>query len=112
MGRRAPGDRPTAGTMGRRAQPGGPDATAPARTRTGPTRDAAARSPHAGATGPGRPRAPGAARTGGGPVVNASPTGVLSRSGPCGSSGGPERNIHVSKVTVSQPLASPRPAPL
>ena len=37
--------------------------------------------------------APGAAArtTGGGPVVKASPKGFLSRSGPCGSPGGPER---------------------
>ena len=33
----------------------------------------------------------------GGPGVNASPTGVLSRSGPCGSPGGPARSIPVSR---------------
>ena len=44
-----------------------------------------------------RPRAPGAAMPGGGPGVNASPPGLLSRSGPGGSPGGPERSIHVSR---------------
>ena len=36
--------------------------------------------------------AAGAAMTGGGPVVNASPTGLLSRRGPCGAPGGPARS--------------------
>ena len=73
--------------------------TAPARTRTGRGRDTAARIPAAPAQHDRpwtRPRAPGTAMTGGGPVVNASPTGFLSRSGAGGSPGEPERSIYVS----------------
>ena len=98
---------PIKGVMGRRAQakkpkpaPGaaartrGGRSPSPARTRTGPGRDAAALIPAAPAHHDRpwtRPRSPDAAMTGGGPVVQASPTGLLSRSGPGGSPGGPER---------------------
>ena len=54
-----------------------------ARHGDGPTAVTGGRRAH---TGPA-----GAAMTGGGPVVNASPTGVLSRSGPGGAPGGPQR---------------------
>ena len=66
--------------------PGG-QSPAPARTRRAPAVTPPARIPAAPAQhdrpGP-RPRSPGAAMTGGGPAVNASPPGLLSRSGPGG----------------------------
>ena len=92
MGRRDQATDPPPAPGAAAPTPGG-RRPSPARTRTGPGRDAAARIPAAPAQHDRpwtRPRSPGAARTGGGPVVNASPTGVLSRSGPGGAPGGPE----------------------
>ena len=98
----------TSAVTGGRGAPNGARRPAPARTRTGHGRDAAARIPAAPAQHDRpwtRPRSPGAARTGGGPVVNASPTGVLSRSGPGGVTRRAGAEDPCVTVTVSPPLA-------
>ena len=110
MGRRAqatdtaPSPRAAARTTGGRRP-------APARTRTGPGRDAAARSPRRRRlmTSPGRARArparPGLAA---GPGVNASPPGLLSRRGPGGSPGGGDSclqaRVHLGTETNLEPI--------
>ena len=92
---RVGGEGPIKRVMGRREQATDPAPSpgAAARTLTGRPEPVAPADQDGPWT---RPRSPGAAMTGGGPVVNASPTGSLSRSGPGGSPGGPQRSIHVS----------------
>ena len=116
MGRRDTAKKPAPSTWGRRAHTGRPEPVARA-DQDGPPAVTPPPAPRgAGSSGPAlwaRPRAPGAAMTGGGPAGGErQPYGLAE----------PPRTMRITRragaqypcvtVTVSQPLAEPRPVPL